>query len=356
LSIVGDSWKRPLRRWRLRARVAGDAWGARREEWSVERDIERGISGTGPVLLGPWTGEVGYELLYWVPFLRWLVAAYRPSPHRLVAMSRGGTASWYADIAPAYVDVFDVLAPDDFGRRARARVNEAGTSKQYGLSALDCELVDGIASQIGAAVQVLHPSLMYRLFRAFWAGQESMSFLERHLRFSRVAAPAHVDLAPLPREYVAVKFYTARSLPFQPSICAALRSVVSSLAAHVPVVLLDSAVRVDEHQDFTFDDLPNVTSARPLMQPSTNLGAQTQIIAGARAFVGTCGSVAWLAPLLGVDTLAVLADAGFLHAHLHVARRAFHRLAGAGAFSTCDVGALAKLGLTIARPEGRPLE
>src|SRR5262245_38172770 len=26
-----------------------------------------------PVIIGPWTGEVGFELLYWVPFVRWAV-------------------------------------------------------------------------------------------------------------------------------------------------------------------------------------------------------------------------------------------------------------------------------------------
>ena len=24
-----------------------------------------------PILVGPWLGEVGFELLYWIPFLRW---------------------------------------------------------------------------------------------------------------------------------------------------------------------------------------------------------------------------------------------------------------------------------------------
>jgi hypothetical protein len=174
-----------------------------------------------------------------------------------------------------------------------------------------------------------------------------MSFLERHTRFARVQPPASFDVSALPREYVAVKFYTARSLPADPAVRATLRSIVSGLALRTPVVLLDTAVRLDEHEDFAFDEVPNTVSAKHLMTPATNLGVQTQIMAGARAFVGTCGSVAWLAPMLGVDTVPLLADAGFLHAHLHVARRAFHRLPGAGAFSPCDIGAVTKLGLTV---------
>ena len=319
----------------------------RRDGWAVERDIEHSVNGRAPLLLGPWTGEVGYEILYWIPFLRWLAAAYRLSPDRLVAVSRGGAASWYDGIANTYVDAFDLMTPDAFGAHARARTADIRTSKQLALSPLDREIVSSVSRRVGAAPQAVHPSLMYRLFRAFWSGHQSMSFLERHTRFARIVPPTAADLSGLPREYVAVKFYSARSLPADPSIRATLRSVVAGLALRTPVVLLDTAVRVDEHEDFTFDDIPNTHSARPLMTPSTNLAVQTQIMAGARAFVGTCGSVAWLAPMLGVDTVPLLADAGFLHAHLHVARRVFHRLPGAGMFSPCDLAAVNRLGLAV---------
>ena len=48
------------------------------------------------------------------------------------------------------------------------------------------------------------------------------------------------------------------------------------------------------------------------MTPQNNLGVQTQIVAGARGFVGTCGSLAWLAPRLGVDTSALFVDPKFM--------------------------------------------
>jgi hypothetical protein len=36
------------------------------------RQALQGIEGTGDIIAGPWTGEVGFELLYWIPFLNWL--------------------------------------------------------------------------------------------------------------------------------------------------------------------------------------------------------------------------------------------------------------------------------------------
>jgi hypothetical protein len=79
------------------------------------------------------------------------------------------------------------------------------------------------------------------------------------------------------------------------------------------------------------------------MTPQNNLGVQTQIVAGARAFVGTCGSIAWLAPRLGVDTSALFIDAKWLHAHLAVAMRAYHKM-GAGRFAVADLRAAEPLG------------
>ena len=56
--------------------------------------VHRELSRDCPLIVGPWTGEVGYELLYWIPFVRWALTACRVSPERVIVVSRGGTASW----------------------------------------------------------------------------------------------------------------------------------------------------------------------------------------------------------------------------------------------------------------------
>ena len=73
--------------------------GWQSEAESVEqrllRQALRGINGTGDVIVGPWTGEVGFELLYWIPFLNWLCEQGLDS-RRFIVVSRGGTAPWDA--------------------------------------------------------------------------------------------------------------------------------------------------------------------------------------------------------------------------------------------------------------------
>jgi hypothetical protein len=170
-----------------------------------------------------------------------------------------------------------------------------------------------------------------------------MGFVDAHTRFTRHTVAPIVDPALLPREYIAVKFYAARSLPDTAEIRGLLRATVAALAERLPVVLLDTGlVLQDDHADYALTSR-GVISARPLMTPQNNLGVQTQIVAGARAFVGTCGSIAWLAPRLGVDTSAMFVDAQWLHAHLAVAMRAYHKL-GAGRFAVTDLRALDPIG------------
>ena len=340
--------RKPLVRWRHRVRRVHEQWGTYREEWCVEREIERVVSGASPIIVGPWLSEVGYEVLYWVPFVRWVKAAFRIDPERLFVISRGGVGSWYADITPQYTDIFDEIGLAEFSVRNMERSDREGTNKQFGRSDLDSMLVDRIRMRRGLGdVNILHPSLMYRLFKSFWSGHRPLDFLDSHTRHTRLVAPAFdLRALALPDEYVAIKFYAARSLPDTVANRALLRTLVEAIAERWPVVLLDTGLDIDDHADYRFRQGGRIVTTRAHLDARTNLGVQTQIIAGARAFVGTCGSLAWLAPMLGVDSTAVFTDARFLHSHLHAARRLFHVLDG-GRFSPLDLSALDSLGLTL---------
>jgi hypothetical protein len=330
--------RRPVRALGRRKRQLQDQWEFFRTEWDIEQEIEEIVSRNRLLVVGPWMSEVGFETLYWVPFLHWLRLAFRIEPDRIVAVSRGGVAGWYAGIASRYVEIWDEIDPAEFARRNAAR----GVTKQYEPSELDDEILERVAARLGTRdFDVLHPGLMYRLFTLYWSGQRAMGFLDAHTRFTSLQAPAVIDPALLPHEYIAVKFYAARSLPDTPEIRARLRGMLQQLSAQLPVVLLDTGlVLEDDHADYAFAAAGRVISAKPWLTAQNNLGAQTQIVAGARAFVGTCGSIAWLAPRLGVDTSALYVDPKWLHAHLAVAMRAYHRL-GAGRFAAADLRALA---------------
>jgi hypothetical protein len=317
-----------------------------RAEWAIERDIARVVSGSAPIIVGPWLSEVGYEVLYWVPFVRWIQSQYDIASERLVVVTRGGAAWWYSDITANSVELFDLMSPEEYAlRNAQRSSDDRGTLKQFGVSSMDEQIIADVERRMGVSgARLLHPSLLYRLFHQFWLGHRPPSFLEKRTRYRRIPPPA-VPVPALPAEFVAVKFYTAASLPPTDAVRRALQSIVMSLAERMPVVMLDTGLAVDDHQDYAFA-ASRIHSVRQALQPRDNLAVQTAIISRASSFVGTCGALAWLAPMLGVDTTAVFADAQFLHGHLQVARHVYSTLGAR--FSPLDVSAINQLGLTLA--------
>lgn len=337
--------RKPIRAAARRRKQVREQAAFNQVEWQVEAELDALIGRGRPLVVGPWLSEVGFEALYWVPFLHWIKTAFHVDPARVTAVSRGGVGAWYAGVADRYVEIWDLMEPAEFARRNAAR----GVTKHYERSPLDEDVLAGVARHLGTTeFDVVHPGLMYRLFTLYWSGQRAMGFVDAHTRFEPVPPPRILDSSLLPPEYIAVKFYAARSLPDTPAIREWMRRTVSELAERLPVVLLDTGlVLEDDHADFVIASRGRIVSAREWMTPRENLGIQTQIVAGARAFVGTCGSIAWLAPRLGTDTSAVFVDPKWLHAHLPVAMRAYHRM-HAGRFSVADLRAVDPLGALAA--------
>ncbi len=349
--------RRPAVRWYAHRQRQGEQWAALSAESGIVQEIERIAERGEPIIVGPWMSEVGYEALYWVPFVRWVQSSCRIKPDRMLVLSRGGAGAWYADITPHQVEIFDHVTPEAFAAYNADRAAVPGGSvKQFESSPFERDLVERARSEWGVPrAQVLHPSLMYRLFQQFWAGNRALSFLDEHALYRPIEAPPEraTTVRGLPDDYVAMKFYTAQSLQETPHTKAALRALIAGVAERYPVVLLDTGLSLDDHDDYAFAPANRVVSARDWMEARSNLATQTRIIAGARAFVGTCGGIAWLAPMLGVDTTAVMSDDKALTVHLQVARRV-GRVLNRGRFTPLDLGSLDALGLTISRAAGEP--
>jgi hypothetical protein len=351
------SLRRPFVRWQSRRQRVQEKWAAVRTELDLEQEIERLTDSGAPILVGPWLSEVGYEALYWVPFVRWFKQTYRIKADQLLVVSRGGAGAWYADVTPNRFEVFDHVTPDAFAAYHASRTGGAGGSiKQLDMPPFERDLIDRARAHWGAPrVEVLHPSLMYRLFQQFWAGHRALSFLDEHTSYRLVTPPgaADVPLPGLPEGYVAVKLYGAQSLQDTPDTRRVLRQLIDALAERHPLVMLDTGLQLDDHGEFAFPRTDRIISAREWMTPRNNLAVQSRIIANAKAFVGTCGSISWLAPMLGTDTTAVMTDVKFLNVHLHVARRVY-RVLGAARFTPFDLGALAPLGLELSAGKVTP--
>ena len=304
-----------------------------------------------PIILGPWLSETGFELLYWIPFLTWAKAYGNFDPDRLIVVSRGGAAPWYRQITPHYEEIFSFFTPDEF-RVANERriVEQGGRQKHVEVTSFDREILARVQAKRGlAGAELLHPSQMYQLFDNFWLQRTPVTLIEAFSVFTTLPAPPPSGiLAQLPERYVAAKFYGNVALPPTPENRQFVTSYLADLASRVDVVLLNTSQRFDDHDDFPPSLRGKLHSIDHLMTPENNLAVQTEVIRGARGFVGTYGGFSYLAPLCGTNTLAFYSHAsGFRFDHLEVAKRVFSALR-CGTFTEVDLRATEVLRLGFA--------
>lgn len=309
---------------------------------------------THPIVVGPWLSEVGFELLYWIPFLNW-VQTWRPlDRQRLVAVSRGGCAPWYRGLTDHYLDVLDWYSVDEFRTLNEQRVQAQGRGlKHWTVSAFDEQIIDRVKRELGVSkVELLHPSLMYHFYSPYWRKQASIRHLEKHVRYAAFEPLERglVDLQ-LPDDYVAVKFYFSNAFPDTHENRAFITQLLADLSARTNVVLLTTGLRVDDHADYSAPLRERIYTIEDHIVPGKNLELQTRIVANARAFIGTYGGFSYLAPHYGVDSIAIYSNPeAFLPHHVDVARRAFTSL-GRGAFLCLDRNELRSLQLILGYPD-----
>lgn len=305
----------------------------------VRLTLHRLAAGSEPIIVGPWLGEPGYELLYWIPFLHWASDRRLLDPARAVIISRGGAAPWYAGLGSAYHDVFDFLDADEFRHRNEARAAEQGGElKQWRVSSFDHEIIRRVRQHRRApTARVLHPSLMFRLFEPFWRQLVTVRHVERHTRHAPLPPPALTSpQLGLPARYVAAKFYFNAAFPNTEPNRAFVNALVADLARRHEVVMLTTGLHLDDHAEYQPPPQAGLHTAGELISDArTNLTAQTAIVAGATAFVGNYGGFAYLAPSYGVTSLCFYSDPvpghpfPGLDQHLELARRRLNTVSSA---------------------------
>lgn len=288
----------------------------------VRRELERMARSRHRILVGPWLSELGFEILYWIPFLNWAIGAYGLARERLIVVSRGGAGALYSHLAAQYVDLLTLWTVEEYRRKNEARWREDGNQPQYVSGALDDEALALVRrSYPGEEFEVLHPAVMHQLFRPYWYEKGPFSLLRKHTRYRRSAHPAG-PLPGLPTEYVAVRFYVRPSFPDTPANRLFVTSLIARLSQRVPVVLLNTGMTFDDHPDLPVAPAARIHRIDHLVSAANNIDVQFRVVRHARALVGTYGGVTHLAPLCGVPSVGFYSDdIKLLPAHLDASVR-----------------------------------
>jgi hypothetical protein len=315
---------------------------------AIPKILQRMSTSGRPVIVGPWLSEVGFELLYWIPFLNW-VKTYRPfDPERLYVVSRGGAGVWYQNITTNYIDLFEFYTPEQFRAKNTERQQE-NKQKHLALTDFDREILKVVYQQVGSKeCDLLHPMYMYQLFYAYWKSRMSVNVVDQFASFERLPALDTSDIArELPDNFTAVRFYFNESFPDNEENKLFVARLLQALSEAGDVVLLNPDLHIDDHWDPKIPSNRRIHSIDHLMTPRNNLEIQTKVISRSRAFIGTYGGLSYLAPFYGVTSLAFYSHREkFSPQHLEVSRRVFGGFRR-GSYVVLDTSDIDVLGLAF---------
>ncbi len=255
-----------------RAAVDATVIGTSQSLRPVKLALEEVRDSAAPVFVGPWCDSIGNELLYWIPFLRWMATTYGLPPERLIVVSHGGLRDWYGPLANRFLDLRTLFPGAEIEHWLRRTVPQSEQNpKQSVMSPFDAEIVARAANVFDVTEhQVLHPFLLFRTIRRLEADR-ALEQLQDVMRHERLGLPAEVPDGGLPSSFVAVSAEFTRALPRTEENESLLREVEAQLSATTDVVRVHG--------------LP--------------LPRQAETVARARAFAGPYGDLAILAAAYG---------------------------------------------------------
>jgi hypothetical protein len=277
-----------------------------------------------PIVAGPWIGDVGLELLYWIPILQWLTQTAGVDPDRIVAVSRGGADPWYSDVAARYIDLLDHFGPQKLHqwRRQRHRVDARGGLTVQPADRRAFELARKAAGEPDA--EWLHPSLVDRLFEPRWRWGAGLGVTRAHT----VHRPLATDVPPpsLEQPYVALDLHFSPCFPDTSENRSFAERLIAEVSSRTRVEVLWDPEGIEGYQAFAPDPGgPAHALSAPL--PRQNLAALTQVVRHAELLISTYGGLSYLGPYLETPTVAFYSRAGFPVVHLDEIERVGRELA-----------------------------
>lgn len=272
-----------------------------------------------PILVGPFRGEVGFEALYWIPFVRRMAKRLNIDPARLIPITRGGISALYG-MEPG-PDLYTLATPQDVRVENKIQHAKHQQLKQTHWIEFDREVIQKAAEALCLKdYQTLHPGWMFAVLGPYFLSSMGLQELEQEALFDTLTVPALPAGLILPEKFVAVRFYLRYT--FQAQMVAFAQESIKQIANNVPVVLLNSGLHVDDHIDINGKPHPNVVKLADLtpLTPENNLAVQSAVLGRALGFVGTYGGLAQLALRLGKSSVSYYQEwGGTAIAHKHLA-------------------------------------
>lgn len=279
-----------------------------------------------PLIFGPWLSEIGYEVLYWIPFIRNYCKNNLIDPKNIYIISRGGVSNWYSDFANNYFDAFEVISPNNLKREIDFKIKNCGGQKQNYLTDFEKLIVDEAKAYFKLEdAMLIHPGIMYSIFYSFWRGDFQVNQLLKLCQFNLFQSNCQIEAVvnSLPKDFIAIKFYFNNCFIESCESKTFIKNLITKLAEYNDIVVLDSGLELDDH--YQADIIKNERIHyidEKIMTPKSNLAIQALVLSKARLFIGTYGGFSYMPIFYNVPSIGIFThDNRFLQTHCDMAAR-----------------------------------
>lgn len=285
----------------------------------ISDELDKLLQDNKPVIAGPYISDIGIEILYWIPFLRWLIKNYNLSKNRLITISRCGTDIWYNELNGKHIDICDFLEEKEFFFMINQRI--VNGIKQFTITEIEKDILNKITEKIKVDdYYLVHPSLMFNVFLPIWKQKLPADFIKNYTIYKHFPfLKEQFQIDRVPKDYIAVNFSFCPQFPNNSQNRFFLENLLAELCKEYKIINLNTGIQIDRHIDFDFES-DKIINIKNLVNYKNLLKVQTDIISNARLFIGTHSGISFLAPLIGVKTLNIYSEmnAGTFPVHFNI--------------------------------------
>ena len=262
----------------------------------------------GLAVVLPVFGEVAYETLYWLPYVRRRLRAFRGT---VVYFGRDGSESWSCNIAPRAateirVNAHDILPRDQVLDHMSSLWSKNGSWKQINRSD-SSQLYDALIEYASAStslqrVSTLYPEDMFGLVNNARRGQARAWQAKGAFSHRAMSAGSALPLSLLPPRFLTTRFYSKTGLDIPRAMN---DGTISSLLTKwnpegLPILDVTPPEQFQDHVGVVAQE-PLVTNLFDLVSYSSrqNLAMQSDAIARSERFLGSHGGIGYVAVSLG---------------------------------------------------------
>lgn len=268
------------------------------------------------IIIGPWLSEIGYEILYWIPFLKkHLEHLIQDKNKKFIVISRGGVKNWYSFLENfEYFEIFDI-DKKKISKHLAHRKNSL-SQKQWDISKLDNYYLNNVCKKKNLNTndcQIVHPSVLFKNLKSYLNANLAPNYVFQYLSHSNNSLAINSDHSmDYLKPFVAIKLYESSILNLkhdQSFFINKINLVLNKINKKYNLVYLDFKIE-DDHKDLVINmsghKTYSINEIYSNIDESNNIYFQDALIQNSEFLVSTYGGFCYLPSFYKKKCLALL--------------------------------------------------